>query len=118
MVLVDGIHRDIGVALAGHMKGTPKFMALPRKRIVKALKQGGADVLCRPVGRKSPTGAFRHVRSALMHDGQTLLHEHLLDKMLALAETVGWHTLVLLVSNDNALAGGIGQLLGDLVVAH
>ena len=44
--LVDGIHRDIGVALAGHMQRTPKFMSLPRKRIVRALEQGAADILC------------------------------------------------------------------------
>ena len=44
--LVDGIHRDIGLALAGHMQRTPKFMSLPRKRIVRALEKGDADVLC------------------------------------------------------------------------
>lgn len=44
--LVDGIHRDIGLALARHMNRTPKFMSLPRKRIVKALEEGQADVLC------------------------------------------------------------------------
>lgn len=44
--LVDGIHRDIGVELARRMKRTPKFMSLPRKRIVKALQDGAADVLC------------------------------------------------------------------------
>ncbi len=44
--LVDGIHRDIGLALAAHMKRTPKFMSLPRKRIVRALADGKADVLC------------------------------------------------------------------------
>jgi polar amino acid transport system substrate-binding protein len=44
--LVDGIHRDIGVQLARHMNRTPKFMSLPRKRIVKALEEGKADVLC------------------------------------------------------------------------
>lgn len=44
--LVDGIHRDIGLALAQHMKRTPKFMSLPRKRIVRALENGDADVLC------------------------------------------------------------------------
>ncbi len=44
--LVDGIHRDIGLALARHMKRTPRFMSLPRKRIVKALQDGAADVLC------------------------------------------------------------------------
>jgi polar amino acid transport system substrate-binding protein len=44
--LVDGMHRDIGEELARHMKRTLKFMALPRKRIVKALQEGAADVLC------------------------------------------------------------------------
>jgi polar amino acid transport system substrate-binding protein len=44
--LVDGIHRDVGLQLARHMNRTPKFMALPRKRIVKALEEGEADVLC------------------------------------------------------------------------
>lgn len=44
--LIDGLHRDIGLALAGHMKRTPRFMALPRKRIVRALERGDADVLC------------------------------------------------------------------------
>lgn len=45
-LLVDGIHKDVGQALAKAMGRTPKFMALPRKRIVKALQQGEADVLC------------------------------------------------------------------------
>jgi len=44
--LVSGIHRDIGLELARRMGRTPKFMSLPRKRIVKALGQGEADVLC------------------------------------------------------------------------
>ncbi len=44
--LVDGIHRDIGMALAFHMKRTPRFMSLPRKRIARALEEGKADVLC------------------------------------------------------------------------
>lgn len=44
--LVDGIHRDIGVALARHMKRTPRFMSLPRKRVVRALESGAADVMC------------------------------------------------------------------------
>jgi polar amino acid transport system substrate-binding protein len=44
--LVDGIHRDVGLELARHMHRTPKFMSLPRKRIVKALEAGAADVLC------------------------------------------------------------------------
>src|SRR6476469_1274615 len=44
--LVDGIHRDVGLALAQHLQRTPKFMSLPRKRIVKALTDGSADILC------------------------------------------------------------------------
>lgn len=44
--LVDGIHRDVGLELARRMHRTPKFMSLPRKRIVKALEEGAADVLC------------------------------------------------------------------------
>lgn len=44
--LVDGIHRDVGLALAHHMRRTPQFMALPRKRIARALQRGEADVLC------------------------------------------------------------------------
>jgi polar amino acid transport system substrate-binding protein len=44
--LVDGIHRDIGLALAQHLQRTPKFLSLPRKRIVRALTDGSADVLC------------------------------------------------------------------------
>ena len=44
--LVDGMHRDIGLALARNMGRTPKFMSLPRKRVVRALSDGSADVLC------------------------------------------------------------------------
>ncbi len=44
--LVDGIHRDIGLELARRTGRTPKFMSLPRKRIVLAMERGEADVLC------------------------------------------------------------------------
>ncbi|NHZ65029.1 hypothetical protein [Massilia genomosp. 1] len=44
--LAEGIHKDIGQALAGAMGRTVVFLALPRKRIVRALEDGGADVLC------------------------------------------------------------------------
>ncbi len=44
--LVEGIHHDMGVDLARRMHRTPKFMSLPRKRIVKALQDGEADILC------------------------------------------------------------------------
>ncbi len=44
--LVDGMHKDVGVALANAMGREAKFLALPRKRIVAALQTGSADVLC------------------------------------------------------------------------
>jgi polar amino acid transport system substrate-binding protein len=44
--LVDGIHRDIGVALAHHMERTPRFVTMPRKRVARALANGTADVMC------------------------------------------------------------------------
>jgi ABC-type amino acid transport substrate-binding protein len=44
--LVDGLHKDMGVALAKAMGREPRFVALPRKRIVAALRSGSADVLC------------------------------------------------------------------------
>jgi polar amino acid transport system substrate-binding protein len=44
--VVDGIHKDIGDALAQHLGRTARFLALPRKRIVKTLETGDADVLC------------------------------------------------------------------------
>ena len=44
--LVDGIHRDIGLALATHMKRNAKFLSLPRKHIARAMADGDADVLC------------------------------------------------------------------------
>ncbi len=56
--LVDGMHRDIGLALAAHMGRTARFMALPRKRVVAALAEGQADVLCGYVPEWLP-GPFR-----------------------------------------------------------
>ena len=44
--LVAGIHFDIGLALARKMGRTPRFISLPRKRIVAALEAGTADILC------------------------------------------------------------------------
>jgi ABC-type amino acid transport substrate-binding protein len=44
--LVEGIHKDIGDLLAQKMGRTPRFLAVPRKRIVMALETGDADVLC------------------------------------------------------------------------
>lgn len=44
--LVDGIHRDVGIALAKGLQRTPRFMSLPRKRVVRALEGGSADVMC------------------------------------------------------------------------
>lgn len=44
--LVDGIHRDVGLALARNLERQARFVSLPRKRIVRALEAGQADVLC------------------------------------------------------------------------
>lgn len=44
--LVDGIHKDVGEALAAALGRTPRFVALPRKRIAGALDTGSADLLC------------------------------------------------------------------------
>jgi polar amino acid transport system substrate-binding protein len=44
--LVDGMHRDVGLALAKAMGREPRFLLLPRMRIVGALEAGDADILC------------------------------------------------------------------------
>jgi polar amino acid transport system substrate-binding protein len=44
--LVDGIHKDIGEALAQGTGRSVTFLGLPRKRIASALEAGSADVLC------------------------------------------------------------------------
>jgi len=44
--LVDGIHKDLGEALAQNMGRRPVFLTLPRKRIALALEHGEADVIC------------------------------------------------------------------------
>lgn len=47
--LVDGIHRDLGLALADATGRQPRFVAIPRKRIVETLQSGKADVLCNSI---------------------------------------------------------------------
>lgn len=44
--LVDGFHRDLGMALASAAGRQAKFVAIPRKRIVEALQSGQGDMLC------------------------------------------------------------------------
>jgi ABC-type amino acid transport substrate-binding protein len=44
--LVDGIHKDLGAALAGKLGREVQFLPLPRKRIALALEQGQADLIC------------------------------------------------------------------------
>jgi polar amino acid transport system substrate-binding protein len=44
--LVDGMNRDVGMALAKAMGREPRFLVLPRMRIVGALESGDADILC------------------------------------------------------------------------
>jgi polar amino acid transport system substrate-binding protein len=55
--LVDGIHKDIGEALAAALGRTPSFLGLPRKRIALALEKGQADILCSYMQEWLP-GAF------------------------------------------------------------
>jgi ABC-type amino acid transport substrate-binding protein len=44
--LVDGMHYDLGQALAGALGRDPRFVPIPRKRILEKLHAGEADVLC------------------------------------------------------------------------
>jgi ABC-type amino acid transport substrate-binding protein len=44
--LAEGIHKDLGVALAARLGREADFLLLPRKRIAMALEAGQADVLC------------------------------------------------------------------------
>ncbi|MDB5935543.1 MAG: transporter substrate-binding protein [Massilia sp.] len=44
--LVEGTHKEIGDALAKALGREPRFLVLPRKRIVDALQSGKADLLC------------------------------------------------------------------------
>ena len=44
--LVDGVHKNVGDALAAVLGKKVRFLALPRKRIALALEKGDADVLC------------------------------------------------------------------------
>jgi ABC-type amino acid transport substrate-binding protein len=44
--LVDGVHKMMGEALARGTGRELRFLLLPRKRIVKALQDGQADILC------------------------------------------------------------------------
>lgn len=44
--LVDGIHRDLGLALARELKREARFELLPRKRVMEALTSGAADISC------------------------------------------------------------------------
>lgn len=44
--LVEGVHKDVGEALALALGKKVRFLALPRKRIALALEKGEADVLC------------------------------------------------------------------------
>jgi len=44
--LIDGMHKDLGEALARALGREPVFLALPRKRIALALERGQADLIC------------------------------------------------------------------------
>jgi len=44
--LVEGIHKDLGAALASKLGREASFLPLPRKRIALALESGQADLIC------------------------------------------------------------------------
>ena len=44
--VVEGIHRDLGVAIAKELKAEPVFIVMPRKRIAGALEQGSGHLAC------------------------------------------------------------------------
>ncbi|WP_161630642.1 substrate-binding periplasmic protein [Pseudoduganella violaceinigra] len=45
-LLIDGVHKLLGEALARSTGREVRFLLLPRKRIAKALQKGEADILC------------------------------------------------------------------------
>lgn len=45
-ILVEGLLKDFGVALAHELALAPRFLSLPRKRVEAALRAGQADILC------------------------------------------------------------------------
>lgn len=55
--LVDGVHHDLGLALAARLGRQAVFLGLPRKRIALALEQGKADLICMYIPGWLP-GAF------------------------------------------------------------
>src|SRR5471032_1272944 len=59
--LVDGIHKDLGLALARKLGRAAVFHPLPRKRIAMALEAGKADLICMDLPPWLP-GKFRWSR--------------------------------------------------------
>ncbi len=45
-ILVDGLLKDFGDALARELGMTPRYVSLPRKRVESAVQAGRADLLC------------------------------------------------------------------------
>ncbi|PXX47969.1 substrate-binding periplasmic protein [Aquitalea magnusonii] len=69
--LQDGLHRDIGLELAAHLRLGVRFRVLPRKRLTAALEQGQGDVLCLSLPQWMPAPTLRWSRPFL--DNQDLL---------------------------------------------
>lgn len=85
--LTDGIHHDIGLALAAHMKRTPRFLSLPRKRIVRALSDGSADVLCSYVPEWLD-GAF-HWTQPFIPIAEVLIADRSVERPRTIADLAG-----------------------------
>lgn len=72
---VAGVHVDLGRAIAAKLGLTARFAVLPRKRLVYALEQGDADLLCMYVpewlpGRLDWTQAFFPMAEVVASDAR------------------------------------------------
>lgn len=65
--LQDGLHRDIGLALAARLQRTAHFRVLPRKRLIPALEAGQGDVVCLALPAWMPGKSLRWSRPFLQN---------------------------------------------------
>lgn len=65
--LQDGLHRDIGLALAARLQRTASFRVLPRKRLLPALESGQGDVVCLALPEWMPGKGLRWSRPFLQN---------------------------------------------------
>jgi polar amino acid transport system substrate-binding protein len=105
--LVDGMHRDLGLALANAIGRKPRFMAIPRKRIVETLQSGQADVLCNFVPEWL-NGQFAWTQPFLpMHE--VLITDRAAERPRALADVSGQPIGTVLGYTYPELEGPLGK---------